>query len=308
MKNIPLAATALALSAAVISGTNNFLTSIAVKALKDPVLYTAIKNSLVAVFLIGIFVALRRWRDFKGLSREQWTRLAAVGIIGGSVPFGLYFTGLSQTAAVNASLIHKTLFIWVAVLAMPLLKERLSYLQWAGVGAIFAANLFVGGFGGFRWNSGELMILAATLLWAVENIIAKKALSGLSSTTVASARMVLGSVFLFAYLAAMGRISPIVSLNSIQWYWTLLTSALLLGYVTTWYAALKRAPASYVAALLVPATLITNVLSAVFVSHTFTGKQVASTALYIAGAALIVFGERLVKRLRERGALTASAS
>jgi hypothetical protein len=52
--------------------------------------------------------------------------------------------------------------------------------------------------------------------------------------------------------------------------------------------ALKRAPAAYVATLLVPATLVTNVLSAVFVTHAFTGRDLMSTVLYVLGIALVV--------------------
>ena len=41
--------------------------------------------------------------------------------------------GEISSAVVNASLIHKTLFVWVIFLAVPLLKERVSMLQSIGV-------------------------------------------------------------------------------------------------------------------------------------------------------------------------------
>ena len=273
-------ATILALSAAVISGTNNFLTKIAVTAIKDPVVYTTLKNSLVAILLFGIILALKKWKEVSSLDRKKWLMLFAIGLIGGSLPFALYFTGLTQTTAVNASLIHKTLFIWVAFMAIPMLKEKIGTIQWIGIGAIFAANFFIGGWTGFKFNTGEIFILAATVLWAVENIIAKIALKDISSLTLVSARMILGSILLMAFVAWRGGGNAVFNLNAGQWEWTLLTSFLLLGFVLSWYGALKYAPATFVATLLVPATLITNALSAIFITRSFSATEAASAGLF----------------------------
>lgn len=288
LKNHPYRyATALALITAVISGTNNFLTKIAVTAVKDPIVFTTLKNAIVAAFLIGIILMLGKWREIISLTRGQMLRLLAIGAIGGSVPFALFFAGLMKTSALNAGLIHKTLFVWVLLLAVPFLKERFSLLQWVGVGALFAANFVVGGFKGFNFNMGELMVLGATLLWAVENVIAKVALKDISSITVAGARMIVGSLILFAFVLGKGSTVPRSALSLEQWGWTALTSVLLLGYVLTWYTALKHAPATYVAALLVPATLVTNALTAIFITHTLNGVQLTQMALLILGAILV---------------------
>lgn len=288
--NVFKSATILALGAAGISGFSNFINKIAVSGVGDPIFYTSLKNAIVAVLFIGVLMIFRKWREIKGLRAGQWGRLMAIGIIGGSLPFALYFTGLSMIPAINAALIHKSLFLWVLILAVPLLKERLSWQQVAGVAAIFIANILVGGFKGFQFSFGELLVLAATILWAVENVIAKKTLEDVSATTVAAARMVFGSIILLAviwlrgtHLAAAGDLSPA------QWGWTLLSSVLLFGYVVTWYAALQRAPVTYVVALLVPATLVTNVLSAIFITHAFGAQQITGSVLFVAGTILMIF-------------------
>ena len=306
-KNPLYYATIFAVAAAIISGANNFLTKIAVTAVKNPVFFTTLKNAIVAVFLIGFIILLKKWPEIKSLTKKQTLKLLAIGVIGGSIPFALYFIGLSRTSALNASLIHKTLFLWVALLAFPILKERMAWPQWLGIGAIFAANLVVGGFSGFKYNSGELMILGATILWAIENIIAKKALRDLSSWTVVAARMTLGSLILGAVVFWQGNIGILSGLNPEQWSWTILTSALLLGYVLTWYTALKFAPATYVATLLVPATLITNILSAIFITKAFTGLQFLSGLLFVSGSALVIFfakKETEKNLLKEKTAVT----
>ncbi len=286
------AATILALAAAVISGTNNFLTKIAVTAVRDPLVYTTLKNAIVAVLLVGAVLAFRSRREIAALRRPALLKLLAVGAIGGSLPFALYFTGLARTSAINAAMIHKTLFIWVLLLAAPFLKERLTRLQWLGIAATFGANLVVGGFSGFRFDGGELMILAATVLWAVENVIAKKALEEVSSTLLAAARMGIGALILLPFALSRGGAAAVAVLGAAQWGWIVLTSVLLLGYVVAWYAALKRAPATYVTTLLVPATLVTNALTAAFVTHALPGRQLASAALLAAGAAFMIVAAR----------------
>lgn len=290
-----VSATFLALSTALISGFSNYVGKVGVTALKEPLLFTTLKNAIVAVLLVGIVLAMRKWREVRTLNRKHWLKLIAIGTIGGSVPFALFFIGLSKTTALNASLIHKTLFIWVLLLALPILKERMAAWQWVGIGLIAAANFLVGGFTGFKYNLGELMVLGATLLWAVENVIAKATLKDVSSTTVAAARMIFGSVLLVAFAAFQDKGIALSQLSIVQWKWTLISSALLLGYVLTWYAALKRAPATYVATLLVPATLVTNILSALFITHAFPLAQSMNALLVTVGVFLLVrFAQKTV--------------
>lgn len=279
----------LALCTALISGTNNFLAKIAVTAVQDPVAFTFLKNAIVGVFLIGLILIAKKWNEFKKCNRTQTFQLIAIAVIGGSIPFILFFTGLTMISAVHASFIHKTLFIWVAVLAVPFLKETIGKIQIAALLLLLAGNLAMG-IPKFQFNFGELLILAATLLWAVENVIAKKALANLSSITVAGARMALGSVFIFVVVLAQGNAGLLLNLNAVQWGWTLLTSVLLLGYVVAWYTALKIAPATLVAALLVPAVFVTNLLNAVFISHTITQPQLYNGIFLVLGSVLLIWG------------------
>jgi drug/metabolite transporter (DMT)-like permease len=169
----------------------------------------------------------------------------------------------------------------------------MTKFQWLGVVAIFVGNLAIGGFTGFKWNIGEIMILAATILWAIENIIAKKALADISAQTVAAFRMIVGSLILGAYVGISGSFVLVASLSAVQWGWTLATATLLAGYVLTWYSALKQAPATYVATLLVPATLVTNALSAVFITHALSPRDISMFCFYAAGTMLVVmFGKK----------------
>ncbi len=281
-------ALSFALLTALFSGVNNFLAKIAVTAIKDPLLYTTLKNTIVALFLLGILIAAAKWPEIRALNRKQIIRLFLIGAIGGAAAFALFFIGLAETSAVNASLIHKTLFLWILVLGYPFLREKLSQGQWFAVALLLGANLLIGGFTGFKLNTGELLILAATGLWAVENIIAKRTLAEVSPATVAASRMIIGSAILGAFVAARGGSAAIWQLNTSQWWWTIITSALLLAYVLSWYKALKHGPATLVAVFLLPATLVTNALQAIFITHSLNLAGGASIALLAAGTALFI--------------------
>jgi drug/metabolite transporter (DMT)-like permease len=105
------------------------------------------------------------------------------------------------------------------------------------------------------------MVAGATLLWSVEVVAAKRLLAGLSSSVVAGARMTGGAVLLVVYGATQGNLGALLQLTPAQVWWALVTAGLLLCYVTTWYAALKRAPATAVTCVVTIGAPITALLS-----------------------------------------------
>lgn len=291
----------LALLTAVISGIAIFINKFAVDAINPPLVFTAMKNVGVGALIISFLILSSKWKLVKTLRKREWIYLILIGIIGGSIPFYLYFTGLSMTPAINAALIHKTLVFWVILLAVPFLKEKLSPLQLLAVVLLFAGNLTIGGFKGFHYSQGEFFILMATMLWAVENILAKKILPNVDPDIVTSARMGFGSVILLgaAALTAPAALSTSLALTSIQWFWMVLTMVTLLGYVMSWYRALKYAPAITVSAVLVAGTLVTNVLSAVFITHTLTVDLMIQTIFILAGTGLFWFISKKEAKLQD---------
>jgi drug/metabolite transporter (DMT)-like permease len=126
------------------------------------------------------------------------------------------------------------------------------------------------------------MLLAATLLWSVEVVVAKWLLAEVSSWTVGLARMGLGSAALVAWLAVRGQLAALGSLTQEQLGWALVTGALLAGYVASWFAALARAQAVDVTAVLVLAAPVTAALNAA-VTGTALSPQASWLALLLLG-------------------------
>jgi len=283
----------LAFLTALISGVSIFINKFAVTSFENPAMLPTIKNSLVGLLLLAALIAsgqwTKNWARLKSLNKKQATQLLGIAIIGGSLPFYLFFIGLSQIPAVNAAVIQKSLVFWVALLAIPLLKEKVTKTQALAVLVLFAGNLIIGGFKGLAFSKGELMVLLATLLWATETILAKKVLRAVEADIVAFARMGLGSLtlVLFSLVTSPSDIAKIGGLNSAQWFWIALTSVTLFAYVSSWYRALRIAPAITVTAVLVSSTLITNILSAIFITHAWNPVLTLQGTLIVAGLLLI---------------------
>lgn len=259
----------LAILAALISGISIFINKFAVASISSPLVFTTTKNLLVGILIISFIFISKKWHLINKLNQKDFAFLGLIGIIGGSIPFYLFFTGLSQIPAINAAILQKTLVLWVAILAIPLLKEKLSKLQILAVILLFLSNFIIGGFEGFQFSTGESMILLATVFWAVENILAKKILPRVDPDILILARMLFGGVILLTatLITTPAGFNQILQLSSAQWFWIILTAITLLGYTMSWYRALKFAPAITVTAILVVSTLVTNILSAIFITR-----------------------------------------
>jgi drug/metabolite transporter (DMT)-like permease len=273
----------------VISGFSVFVNGAGVKAFGDATVYTTAKNLVAALVLLTLVAAGSRAgaRLSRPAGRRQWLALAAIGIIGGSVPFVLFFEGLARASSPQAAFVHKTLLLWVALLALPLLGERLQWGHWLAIGLLVVGQLGLAGGIPPSFGAPGLMILAATLLWSVEVVVAKRLLSGVSSWTVAVARMGCGTVVLLLWLAARGQLGVLTAMTAQQLAWALVTGVLLAGYVATWFAALARAQAVDVTAVLVLAVPVTAALDAA-VTGTPLAPRASWLALLLAGGAVVL--------------------
>ncbi|MBU2635458.1 EamA family transporter, partial [Patescibacteria group bacterium] len=101
---------------AIISGFSIFINRFGVSII-NPYIFTFLKNASVAVFLLSILLLFKDWKVLKKIKKKQWVLLILIGLIGGSIPFLLFFKGLSITTAANGAFLHKTMFIYVALLA-----------------------------------------------------------------------------------------------------------------------------------------------------------------------------------------------
>ena len=293
--------TMLALITAVVSGVSVFINSYGVRRVPDPFVFTTAKNIIVAAGLIAGVLVASNWKEFRSLDRAGWMKLASLGAIGGGIPFLMFFYGLSKADAPTAAFMHKTLFIWVAILALPLLGERVGRLQAFALVLLVVGNLALSNRPArWAWGEAEMYTLGATLIWAVEAVIARRYLStGLSAPVAAAGRMGFGAIVMLGYIIVTGRLGVMTSMEASQWGWVVLTAGFLGAYVTSYYAALKSAPAVLVSSVLVIGSVITAALQAGVNSRAYTGEQVIGFAI-IALAIVVAVASGLTGEARRR--------
>jgi drug/metabolite transporter (DMT)-like permease len=283
----------LAAGTAGISGIAVFLNASAVKAVPDPAVFTTLKNLVAVAILVVLAAVVVRPAEVRAVGRSDRLALGAIGILGGGLAFLLFFSGLAMASAPSAAFIHKTMVIWVALMAGPFLGERLGLAPILALGVLVAGQALILPPLGISWGAGETLIALATLIWAVEVVLARRVLGRVRSPVVGVARLGIGLIVLVGYLVLTGRVAGIAALDAAGWTWVAITGLLLAGYVGTWLAALRRAPATEVTSVLVLGALITAGLSVA--TRGTLPEPVASTGyalVLMAVAALVLIGRR----------------
>ncbi|MFH1387897.1 MAG: DMT family transporter [Patescibacteria group bacterium] len=276
----------LILGTAFISGTVVFISKFGVSII-NPYIFAGLKNIIVALLVVSWLLMLKDWKVLKKLIKKQWLLLLGIGLIGGSIPFLLYFKGLSMTTPIQAAFIHKTMFIYIAVLAIIFLKEKISRGFLIGGLLLVIGNILLLRMIPHQFGWGDLFIFLATLFWAGENILSKHLLKELPSRIVIWGRMFFGSIFIFIFWLATGQAHLALSLNLEQLGWVIITSVFLFGYVVTWYTGLKYVKVSMAATILLLASPITILLSLVVLNEGILLNQLIGIILIALSVFLI---------------------
>jgi drug/metabolite transporter (DMT)-like permease len=292
MENKEVFGTILALLTAVISGLAIPVNKIFVVDL-DPTVFTAVRAVITGVvFLLLSFAA-------RGFSKESlkvnWKYLALIAIIGGAFAFLLFFTGLKFTTGGRAAFLHKTLPLYVAVFAFIFLKERIPRKQVYAliimlIGTIVLFSVQINP--AELWMNpqlGDMLVVGATILWAFENVIARKAMiNGEKNFVVSFARMFFGGVILFGVVGLMGKFDLLFSLTAQQWTNIFVSAGILFGYVLFWYWSIRYINVSKASTLLLLAPVVSLVLGVWWLNEPIPAVQLLGSALILIGAYFVV--------------------
>ena len=259
----------------------------------DPAVFTAIRAIIIAVgfFVLASFQSKFNYKKFK---KVPWKYLLAIGFVGGGLAFLLYFTGLKLTTSGRAAFLHKTLPLYVVILAFLFLKEKITRKQIVAICLMFLGTLLL-----YEskikptelWSNpsfGDLLVIIATFCWAVENVIAKAAMiKGESNFVVTFARMFFGAIFLFAAVMLLNKFDELLTLTPEQVGKLLISASILFGYVLTWYWGIKLINVSKAAPLLLLSPVISLVLGVIWFNEPIPSLQILGSILILVGAYII---------------------
>jgi drug/metabolite transporter (DMT)-like permease len=279
----------LVLATAVISGVSTFVNSYALVGTSSDAFVT-VRNLVVALMIAPVALVATR-RAPERLRAVDYGWLALVGLLGGAIPFLLFFHGLQLATAAGgaatASFVYRTLFLMATVFGIVLLHERFSARVFAGAALLLAGNVLLLSIISPLWTPGTTYVLAATVLWAAEYTVSKHLLGSLRSSTVGFGRMGFGAAFLLAYLALTSQYGAVAAMSGAQWTWVAISALLLTAFVLTWYAGLQRVDLSVATSMLVLGFPVTFLLGILAKGAHFTLDEAIGAAAVVAGAVVI---------------------
>lgn len=289
--------TILALLTACISGFAIIANKIFVVGI-DPTVFTSVRALIIGILFFAIIYYKSKFNlneVTKSLKQVNWKYMVAIAIVGGAAAFLLFFTGLKLTTGGRAAFLHKTLPIYVAVFAYWFLKEKISMKQTyaliimlLGTVLIFGARIDPAEL----WASpmlGDFLVLGATILWAVENTIAKKAMiNGDTNWVVSFSRMFIGALILFGVAGLLGNLGLLLTLTSQQVINIGISTVILFGYVFCWYYSIRFINVSKASTILLLAPVVSLVLGVAVLAEPAPLLQLIGSAIILIGAYFIV--------------------
>ncbi|MFZ0216706.1 MAG: DMT family transporter [Candidatus Dormiibacterota bacterium] len=281
--------------AAIVSGVSVYVNSFGVRLFADATVYTMLKNGVVGfVLLLLLALSWRRWHVYRALSRRQLVWLIVLAVVGGSVPYVLFFHGLQLTDPVTGALLNHLQFAFVALIAAVFLRESLAPAMWAAVALILVGTTLGTNLGHIHWNLGAWMVLGSTLLFAIDFVITKHLLRDLPTLTVMAAKMTLGSIILVGLVAASGDLAAVGQLTARQWTFVIATGLILLVFTATMFIAIRRIPVTAVVAIGMGAPIITALVDFAASGHLRLPlvNSLGLLATLVAVAGILILGTR----------------
>lgn len=259
-----------------------------------PLFLTMMRFVVVAVILV----------PFTRITRQQLRYLIPLAFTFGFMHFSLLFVGLKYTDAGTAAIVVQLGTPFAMILAMILLKEKLSLIQMLGI-AISLTGVFV------LTGSPTIpswwvlcLLLCSAAGWAISNMIVKKS-PGIKPLTMTGwlSFLAIPVVALASFTLETGQMESLMHATWRGWF-AIFYSAIgssIVAY-SIWYGLLRN----YNVNLIMPYSLLTPVLSVIMgvlvLGDSLNAFKVSGALLVIAGTAIAVINLRNLRmhiRLRK---------
>ncbi len=163
----------------------------------DIAVFNSIRFLLAGVTLSVIHITRSTW---KHVSPVDWLRLIGLGAIAHVLYQFAYLYGLKDTTVGNSAIILSTSPLWTVFLNSVIHKEKVPAKAWAGTGvSLGGIILIVIGTGstvslGGDALMGDILSLAASLLWALSTTLQKSMLRTYSATQLSVIMVATGAI------------------------------------------------------------------------------------------------------------------
>lgn len=254
------------------------------------VVHPLVLQLIRSVFSVAIFAfALRVVSGVKLLPLfRHWKvglLLGTTGVFGTQI---LWLSGLSMTTAGHVALVYTLLPIFTALLAAPILKERISKAKWLGILIALAGAVLLAVEDGISFDSryllGDLTVLLAVLCWSFYTVFAKPTASriGVQQTLTLAFMMSIPISVVVSFSATAEQ--SWVSVSAVAWVAILyLVFASTAGANMLFVFALKHLPSTQVAAFVYVQPIIAAIASVLLLGDVLTLTFLVAGALIFLG-------------------------
>jgi drug/metabolite transporter (DMT)-like permease len=250
-----------------------------------------ILTAATRVLIAGVVLVLYcRATGFPADLSHYWRQYLVIGVVNSTLPFVLYAFAALHIPASYSVILNSTTPLFTALLAVPLLGERLTSAKVFGLVAGAAGVVLVSRAGpvipDLWFGAAVAACLAATLCYAISSIYMKKHAVGAKPLAIAGWSQVFAGLVLLPvvpFAPAPGPITPLVAANVLGL--ALICSSI--AYVLYYRLIADVGPTrALTVAFLMPA--FGMVWGALFLDETITWPMVAGCALIIGGTGAVL--------------------
>jgi drug/metabolite transporter (DMT)-like permease len=129
-----------------------------------------------------------------------------IAVFGAALAPALYFYGLQNSTAANATLLSNGEIVFSILLATLFFKEKIRPQGYPAIALVIAGLILVTT--NFEFNVpevslGNLLLLSATIFWAIDNNISRAVAGRISAAKLAQIKSLIGSALLSAVILSM---------------------------------------------------------------------------------------------------------
>jgi len=307
---------ALLLLMAVIWGTNYSIVKHAFREI-DPQAFNGLRMAIASTVFLAIMAAIRKmpaepsepaadgadalasiFHTPARITRRDWLGLLLLGVVGHFFYQYFFIGGLARTSVANSSLMLAATPVVIALMTAVTGQDRVSPLHWTGAGLSMAGIYIVVGHGASVDGStitGDLMMFAAVICWAVYTLGTRQLMVRHSPVGVTGLSMSIGTVLYVAALLPNIRRVDWLGLSAGTWVALVYSAlfALCVAY-TIWYAAVRKigSARTSVYSNLVP--LVAMLTAVAFLGEPLTASKIVGACAVLVGVALTRVGRRRV--------------
>lgn len=254
----------------------------------DAYTYAFLRFTIASIIYIPVLLKLRKYRKMSG--RDHF-RIFILGLIVIPLNQVVFLVGQSKTSAGHAALLFAMVPIFIYVLAVIFLKERILVRRVLGI-VIAGAGVFLILYGGAErfgkeFLVGDMLILIAVIAWAGATIMAKSLALKYGAFRVIGLALVYGSAVYWPYGLFRALNAQLSDLRWTGWFSVIYMAipVSVLAYFL-WYWVLKYMEASRLAVIQNIQPVIAAAVAAVILAEPVSRNFILGGAVALTGVIL----------------------